>query len=74
MNLVLMIGLALIIGGIVIIAGIAPLVSASYGLGFLGYGFLIMIGTGVLLAILGILLKRKPGEGFWNMKHNRDKK
>jgi ABC-type thiamin/hydroxymethylpyrimidine transport system permease subunit len=63
-SLLLIIGLALIVGGIVFIAALYAQLIPSLVFAYLGYGAFIMVGVGVVLAILGIMLKRKPGKAF----------
>lgn len=63
-SLLLIIGLALIVGGIVFIAALYAQLITSLVFAYLGYGAFIMVGVGVVLAMLGIMLKRKPGKAF----------
>ena len=65
-----MVGLALAIAGIVFLIGRTSLM---FVIPFDWYGVIhyFLIFVGLFLMALDRMSKLKPGEGFWNMKHDR---
>ena len=68
-SLLLLIGLALSIAGIIFFVGVA---SRTFFIPFDWFGVTeyFMIGVGLFLLVLDRVSKQKPGQGFWNMKHS----
>ena len=69
-SLILLIGIAFVAAGIILLIGLATRTFYNpYDYFFVTHYFL--IGIGVFLMALGRIIKQKPGEGFWSMKHDR---
>ena len=65
--LLLWTGLSLVTVGIVFLFG---LLTRTYFVPFDYFGVspFLLIGVGLFFVVLGIYMRRRPGESFWNMK------
>ena len=69
-SLLLLIGLALSIAGIIFFVGVA---SRTFFIPFDWFGvteYFMIGGVGLFLMVLDRVSKQEPGQGFWNMKHS----
>jgi hypothetical protein len=71
-SLVFVIGLALTVAGIIFLVGLATR-SFIILFDYFGVSHFFLIGIGLFLMALDRIMRQKPGEGFWGMKHTKAK-
>jgi predicted Co/Zn/Cd cation transporter (cation efflux family) len=71
-SLIFVIGLALAAAGITFLVGLATR-SFVILFDYFGVSHYFLIGIGLFLMALDRIMRQKPGEGFWGMKHTRAK-
>jgi predicted Co/Zn/Cd cation transporter (cation efflux family) len=71
-SVIFVIGLALAASGIIFLVGLATR-SFVILFDYFGVSHYFFIGIGLFLMALDRIMRQKPGEGFWGMKHTKAK-